>query len=103
MHAPAGDYAERLCSTAKGASLFLGAHTHMNMAWKQDGQYHVTASALTETPFEFKIVEARGESLSMRTASLSSMVSFRPDYDFDATHVQGRPCDRRFTENASCE
>jgi hypothetical protein len=76
------------------ASLVLGAHNHMNMVLTRDGCHYITTAALSETPFEFKVIEVTDQKLSMQTITLNSSVSFRGDYDFEATYVQGRACDR---------
>ena len=85
------------------ASLVLGAHNHMNMALLKDECYYVTTTALSEMPFEFKVIEATREKLSMQTVGLSSLVSFRGKYDFESTYVQGRTCDRNFERKLSCK
>ncbi len=96
LHPPLGDFTEKIGKAAKQAPLILGAHNHMNMAFKIHNRYYVTTAALSEMPFEFKVIEANSRSLSMQTVSLNSMVSFRGEYDFNSTCVQGRKCDRQF-------
>lgn len=94
IHAPAGDFCEKLLPIMNNASLVLGAHNHMNMVLTRDGCHYITTAALSETPFEFKVIEVTDQKLSMQTITLNSSVSFRGDYDFEATYVQGRACDR---------
>ena len=62
----------------------------------------VTVSAFTETPFDFKVFEiGKNGSVEMKTVNLASEVSFPTRYDFDKTYVQGRPCDRSFSDPSS--
>jgi hypothetical protein len=79
----------------------LSAHTHCNMH-VHVGRFHcVTVSALPESPFEFKLIEAGQGILRMKTVSLMPNVSFKAEYDFGRTFVQGREKDRGFEENIS--
>jgi 3',5'-cyclic-AMP phosphodiesterase len=77
LHAPVGDFCEKMGKHLQSTALVLGAHTHMNMALKQAGCYFATVAAFSEMPFELKIVEVTHDKLSMKTVNLSSMVSFR--------------------------
>jgi hypothetical protein len=72
----------------------LGAHNHMNMNIAVDGVNYVTASALTETPFEFKLFTVASGSVRMSTISLLDRINFKAEYDFNKTYVQGRGKDR---------
>ncbi len=76
----------------------LAGHNHINTHTILAEAHAITASAFTETPFEFKVFEISEGKLSMETVSLMSRVSFRADYDWDKTFVQGRFCDRSFSE-----
>jgi 3',5'-cyclic-AMP phosphodiesterase len=94
MHPPAGDFCEKMSPHLNHTSLVLGAHTHMNMALMKDNCYFATVAAFSETPFEFKLIEATPEKLSMQTLELGSQVTFKTEYDIDSAYVQGRDCDR---------
>lgn len=98
LHAPGGEFASVVQEKTAGLPviLILGAHNHLNMNVEANGITHVTASAFTAIPFEFKIFEINDSVLSMKTIPLSGEVSFRSDYCFDKTFVQGRPIDRSF-------
>jgi len=98
LHAPGGEFASVVQEKTAGLPviLILGAHNHLNMNVEAKGISHVTASAFTEMPFEFKIFEINDSALSMKTIPLFGEVSFRSDYYFDKTFVQGRPIDRSF-------
>ena len=100
LHPSAGDFSGVIHELAKKHKilLVLGAHTHMNMHLLKDGVHYVTASAFSETPFEFKLFELNDKFFSMETISLADEVSFRANYNFNKTYVQGRACDRSFKE-----
>ena len=55
-------------------------------------------SALVETPFEFKLIEAGPGHLRLTTHGLLPAAQFGPEYDFNRTYVQGREPDRQFEE-----
>ena len=74
------------------------ADTHMNMHLCKDGVHYVTASAFSETPFEFKVFDLNENFFSMETVSLADKVSFNANYNFNKTYIQGRTCDRSFKE-----
>jgi 3',5'-cyclic-AMP phosphodiesterase len=95
LHPPAGNLQARLSPVLNNTSLVLGAHNHMNMALLKDNRYYVTTAALSEMPFEFKIIEVTRQKLAMQTIDLSALVPFHGKYDFNATYVQGRTCDRK--------
>lgn len=103
LHPPKGDFAENVRRIARRRKpvLFLGAHTHMNLHVCEGKTHLTTVSAFTETPFEFKVVEVKENGAGeMKTVNLASEVSFVTRYDFGKTYVQGRPCDRFFSEPA---
>jgi 3',5'-cyclic-AMP phosphodiesterase len=93
-HAPAGDFSKKLSPALVNASLVLGAHNHMNMAIFNNNCHYVTTPGFSEMPFEFKVIEATRQKLSMQTVNLNTVVPFHGEYDFDSTYVQGRSCDR---------
>lgn len=98
VHRPGGNFeavVEALCAEHVPV-LWLGAHNHMNLLSKTGRTRRVTCSALTETPFEFKLFEFGGGRASMKTISLRDRVSFPSRYDEAKAYVQGRPCDRAF-------
>lgn len=101
LHPPAGDFSKVIHELAvkNKILLVLGAHTHMNMHLHKDGVHYVTASAFSETPFEFKLFDLNTESFFMKTINLADRINFNTNYDFDKTHIQGRACDRSFKEN----
>jgi predicted phosphodiesterase len=98
LHPPEGAFSEIMLDKTNGlpVKMVLGAHNHMNMNLELNGVNYVTASAFTETPFEFKVFEITGTRLSMKTVSLASELGFKSDYCHDRKYVQGRPCDRLF-------
>lgn len=99
LHPPAGNFPEAVKDISRRyrPALVLGAHNHMNLLVRYGTTRLATVSAYTETPFEFKVVEGgEGGTLRMKTVSLVSAAGFRTDYDFNKTHIQGRPCDRAF-------
>ena len=101
LHPPAGNFETILQQLAEEYSLdlILGAHNHMNLATRRDPAWLVTSSAFSETPFEFKLFEINDKKLCMETISLVNQLPFRSSYDHQKSYVQGRPCDRKFSEN----
>jgi hypothetical protein len=96
-HPPAPEFADAVLAIVKrnpDLRLVLGAHNHMNMRLHYGSADFVTASSLTESPFEFKHVSIENASLKMRTVSLANQLRFKADYDYDKTFVQGRLTDR---------
>lgn len=77
----------------------FSAHTHMNACISYNETHFITVSSLVESPFEYKVVELDESVLRLRTESLFSRVSFRADYDFNRTYVQGREPDRMLEIN----
>jgi len=98
LHSPKGDFPAMIRGLAEElhVKVVLGAHNHMNMNVELNGVNYVTVSAFTETPFEFKLFEVTGTSISMETLSMEGELGFGNDYCFDRTFVQGRQCDRSF-------
>jgi hypothetical protein len=76
----------------------FGGHSHINTHGIVAHAHAVTASAFTETPFEFKLVEVTRDRLMMQTVALLPTTGFGIDYRWDKTFVQGRPCDRGFDD-----
>ena len=76
--------------------LIAGGHNHLNVLEKIGPTYAVTASSLTEAPFEYKLLEFKDGKLSMRTCSLRDYVPFPFEYDPERKFVQGEECDRSF-------
>jgi hypothetical protein len=76
----------------------FGGHNHINTHSVVAHAHAVTASAFTETPFEFKLVEVTRDRFAMRTIALLPAVRFGIDYRWDKTFVQGRACDRAFCD-----
>ncbi len=99
LHPPKGDFLHRVGALARQAraKLVLGAHNHMNLHVERETTRLVTASAFTETPFEFKIIESDATgTIRMETVGLAAVMPFQTVYDFGKTYIQGRPCDRSF-------
>lgn len=90
------DYLTGLAARHKHLRCVLGAHVHMNSRVPHAGVEYVTVSAVTETPFEFKLFEVSSGTISMTTVALSDALSFDAVYDADHRYVQGRPIDRAF-------
>ena len=76
----------------------LGGHNHINTHGTIAQTHTITASAFSETPFEFKLIEVSRDRFTMRTLALLPAVRFGVDYRWDKTFVQGRACDRGFGE-----
>ncbi len=74
----------------------LSGHNHINTHSVRDNTHLVTVSALTETPFEFKVFTVTAAEFTMETINLLSVVNFQAAYNFDKTYVQGRRKDRAF-------
>jgi len=74
----------------------LSAHTHINTHSVQGNAHLITVSALTETPFEFKVFTVTTTQFTMETVNLLPAVEFKAAYNFDKTYVQGRRRDRVF-------
>lgn len=74
----------------------LGGHSHINTCVERGSTHFVTGSAFVETPFEFKLFEIGPGSVRMCTLSLALQVSFKAEYNYDKTYVQGRSRDRKF-------
>lgn len=79
----------------------LGAHNHMNMRVTHGGVEFVTASALVETPFEFKRFEVTPHAVTMSTVSLGAAAGIASAYNPARAYVQGRGVDRAFTRRLS--
>lgn len=100
LHSPEGNFQSVVqdLSNRYKPVLFLGAHTHMNLNVHYGITHLVTVSSFTEAPFDFKVFEISDNgTVHMDTVNLASSVSFRVNYDFNKTYVQGRPCDRTFS------
>ena len=69
-------------------------HTHMNIHTEQDGCHFVGASSFTEAPFDCKVYAIADNKLSMQTIAMGELIDFNWGYNFGATYVQGRGCDR---------
>ena len=76
----------------------LAAHNHVNTHVVEEGVHFVTVSSLSETPFEFRLIELGPGILKMSTVSLISRMDFEAKYDYNKTFVQGRKRDREFEE-----
>jgi len=74
----------------------LSAHNHINTHSVHGNAHLITVSALTETPFEFKVFTVTATEITMETVNLLPAVEFKAAYDFDKTYVQGRRKDRAF-------
>ncbi len=74
----------------------LSGHSHINTYVAKDNIHLVTASSLSEVPFEFKLIEVTSSEINMSTISLDSETSFKTNYNFNKTFVQGREKDRNF-------
>lgn len=74
----------------------LSAHNHINTLSVQGNAHLITVSALTETPFEFKVFTVTTTEFTMETVNLLPAVEFKAAYNFDKTYVQGRRRDRAF-------
>lgn len=74
----------------------LSAHNHINTHSVQGNADLITVSALTETPFEFKVFTVTATEFTMETVNLLPVVEFKAAYNFDKTYVQGRHKDRVF-------
>jgi 3',5'-cyclic-AMP phosphodiesterase len=78
----------------KNVPLVVAGHNHVNTIVHHDFTHSVTCSSLSETPFEFKVIEIQEDLLSVKTVSLASRIEFIGNYNFNKTFVQGRSVDR---------
>lgn len=77
--------------------MLLAGHSHLNMLVMKQETRCITASALSETPFEYKTIRFDNGVFSMTTDNLIARTGISYyGYDWNATFVQGRPCDRKF-------
>ena len=74
--------------------LVLSGHNHANMNYKHNGVHFMTVASLTETPFEYKLIEVTPTQINVSTKSLASRLDIENHYDYDKTHIQGRRIDR---------
>lgn len=98
-HAPAGEFTESILAMVKGRSdllCVLGAHSHLNMRVEQSGVQFVTASALLEEPFEFKVFECDGNTLKMETISLGDRLGWHLEPNPEKHFVGGADSFRSF-------
>ena len=77
----------------------LHGHTHINSHVKNNNVHFISASAFTESPFDFKVIEVRSSFISMKTYNLIDKVDFKTEYNFNKTFVQGRSIDRGFDDD----
>lgn len=77
----------------------LSGHNHINTCVEKEGIHLVTASSLSEVPFEFKLIEVTTSEICMKTINLDSKINFKSLYDYNKTFVQGREKDRNFKLN----
>jgi DNA repair exonuclease SbcCD nuclease subunit len=100
-HPPLAGYATEVRDLATRHSHLRGVlsgHSHVNTHGMAAQAHAITGSAFSETPFEFKDVVVGHEHFTMRTVPLLPAASFKADYNWDRTFVQGRHCDRGFEE-----
>jgi hypothetical protein len=98
-HSPNEEFTEMLKNLARRypqLRCILGAHNHLNMHLNYKSTHFVTASAIVETPFEFKLFDITTNAISMQTVTLANPMGAMPEYDFNKTFVQGRAIDRSF-------
>lgn len=101
-HSPAPSFTAQVATVAArypALQCVLGAHNHMNMCVHENGTAFVTVSALTETPYEFKLFEVSPNHIEMSTIPLQPALGFDGDYDTSKSYVQGRPVDRAFSKS----
>ena len=93
LHAPAPTFTKTIMDIIKphpSVKMVLGAHNHMNMNLEYRGTVFVTASSLTETPFEFKQITSSENKIEMTTISLEADLPFKAEYDFSKSYIQYR-------------
>jgi hypothetical protein len=77
--------------------LILAGHTHCTCATTQDGgRVHLSATSITEVPYQFPIIEVGGESMQVSTHTLSPSAS-GPVFNPAKQWVTGRAFDRELT------
>jgi len=99
-HSPPASFTSQITAILAGhdcVRCVLGGHSHMNMRLARDGVEFVTVSALSETPFEFKLFEVSSEKMRMSTVSLGPSLDLDAEYDERKAFVQGRPVDRSWS------
>ena len=101
FHEPSALFTEVMSTLAQthGVACVLGGHSHANMSKSVHSTQYVTVSSFVETPFEFKLFEVDGKTLSMQTHNLREAIDFPTVYDWDSTFVQGRAADRSFQKD----
>jgi len=67
----------------------LSGHNHINTHSVRGNTHLVTVSALTETPFEFKVFTVTAAEFTMETVNLLPVVEFKAAYNFDKTYYRG--------------
>ena len=103
-HPPLSHYTDMMCQIVEHfpqIKCIFSAHNHINTCVKvcENETRAVTVSAVSETPFEFKVIDISADAMTMRTENLMDVCGFRASYDFNKTFVQGRLKDRTFTLN----
>ena len=99
FHAPDEGFtraAMELTPPAGSVRLVLSAHNHMNSCLRRNGSAFATASALIETPFEFKLIEITSGRIRLRTFGLRDRVGFVAEYDERRHYALGRTEDREW-------
>ncbi|UVI31670.1 metallophosphoesterase family protein [Paenibacillus spongiae] len=71
----------------------LSGHNHINTLKHTEAGVYLTASSFIEAPFEYKIMEATQQSVSIHTHAVNGL-SFKADYNSGRSFVQGREVDR---------
>jgi 3',5'-cyclic AMP phosphodiesterase CpdA len=73
--------------------LVLSGHNHVTSAARHGGRVHTSTSAITEPPFEFRLIRATPRSLRMETLAAIPMDG-GIEYLKEKSWVNGRPSDR---------
>ena len=99
IHAPAQKFTQECLTILKNCGdlkCVISGHTHLNMRREKNSIHYVTASSLSEVPFEFKCFEIDHDKLTMQTYSLENYIDMKFEYNPDRAFVQGRRLDRTF-------
>jgi 3',5'-cyclic AMP phosphodiesterase CpdA len=96
IHTSWGDFGKKIIALVKTKKirLVLSAHSHINSCQVKNDCTWVSGSAFSEVPFDFKVIEVTNKGIQIKTENLIDQVRFKTKYNFNATYVQGRDCDR---------
>ncbi len=96
MHPVQGGYAEalnRVLDRHPRVKLVLAGHNHVTSAARHGGRVHLSTSAITEPPFEFRLIRLSPNGLRIETVAAIGMTP-EVEYLKEKAWVNGRASDR---------